>query len=115
VLATNRTVWKTWERFTLIDLGEGSSIFAIKTYSGHYLSAQGGGGRTTDVIHSNRTQVLAWEKFRVLHQYGNTYAIQTYNGNYLTAVNSGGLATNPVHSNATMIGTWEMWRLVCGI
>ena len=38
--------------------------FAIQTIDGHYLTAVGGGGRTTDVIHSDATQVQAWEIFR---------------------------------------------------
>ncbi len=115
VLATDRTVWRSWERFTLVDLGEGSSIFAIKTYSGYYLTAWRGGGRIHNVIYSNRTQVSAWEKFRILHQFGNWYAIQTYSGFYLTAVGGGGRTTDVIHSDATRIGTWELWSFKCGI
>jgi hypothetical protein len=32
---------------------------------GHYLTAVGGGGRTTDTIHTDATRVGAWEKFTV--------------------------------------------------
>ena len=37
----------------------------FQTANGHYLTAVGGGGRTTDTIHSDATRVGAWEKFTV--------------------------------------------------
>ena len=40
-------------------------ICSIETYSGNYLTAVSGGGRTQDVIHSDATQVGSWEKFRL--------------------------------------------------
>lgn len=115
VLHTDATRVGTWERFTLIDIGDGSSQYGIRTYSGHYLSAQGGGGRITDVIHSNRTQILDWEKFKLISLGNNWYAIQTISGNYLTAVDSGGRITDVIHSDAIRIGTWEMFYFNCGI
>jgi hypothetical protein len=39
---------------------------AIKTYNGHYLTAVGGGGRITDTIHSDATQIQAWERFELV-------------------------------------------------
>src|SRR5947209_1065049 len=33
----------------------------IQAFDGHYLSAIGGGGRTTDVIETNRTVASTWE------------------------------------------------------
>jgi hypothetical protein len=38
---------------------------ALETVDGHYLTAVGGGGRTTDVIHSDATRVGSWEEFRL--------------------------------------------------
>ena len=35
----------------------------FQTSNGHYLTAVGGGGRTTDVIHSDATRVGSWERF----------------------------------------------------
>jgi len=37
----------------------------FQTVNGHYLTAVGGGGRTTDTIHTDATRVGAWEKFTV--------------------------------------------------
>ncbi|MCM2350557.1 MAG: hypothetical protein NDI69_11100 [Bacteriovoracaceae bacterium] len=37
----------------------------IRTYDGHYVTAVGGGGRITNVIHTDATRVGNWEKFRL--------------------------------------------------
>ena len=79
----------------------------------------GGGGRTTDVIHSNATLLQAWEKFTFVPLATNGssgwYAIQTIDGHYLTAVNSGGIgsAFEAIHSNATQIQAWEEFFFSC--
>jgi hypothetical protein len=117
VLHTNATWIRSWERFTLIDSGDGSSNihYGIQTVNGHYLTAVGGGGRVTDVIHSDATHLLAWEKFTLISQGNDVYAIQTINGHYLTAVGGGGRVWNTIHSDATRIGSWEKFRFKCGI
>lgn len=53
---------RSWETFTLVDAGDGVHV-GIKTLTGNYLTAVGGGGRTADVIHSDATQVRSWELF----------------------------------------------------
>ena len=52
-----------WEMFTLNSIGGASCD--IQTLDGHYVTAVGGGGRTTDTIHTDATRVGAWEKFTV--------------------------------------------------
>jgi hypothetical protein len=95
-------------------------VCTIQSYDGHYLSAIGGGGRTTDVIETNRTVLQEWEKFTLVPvaTQGRTgwYAIQTFDGHYLTAVNSGGIgsAFDALHSNATQIQAWEEFYFNCG-
>jgi hypothetical protein len=44
--------------------------YALQTIDGHYLTAMGSGGRTTDVIHSNATQIQAWEEFYISCHHG---------------------------------------------
>jgi hypothetical protein len=51
-----------WEQFSVESVGYG--WYAIKTVKGNYLTAVGGGGRISDVIHSNATKVGSWEKFK---------------------------------------------------
>ena len=52
-----------WEKFSLVSLGYG--VYAIQTINGRYVTAVGGGGRTTDTIHTDATSIGSWEKFRV--------------------------------------------------
>jgi hypothetical protein len=107
----------SWEKFTLIDSGDGSSFinYGFRTLTGNYLTVVGGGGRETDVIHSNATQLLGWEKITPISLGNGIYALRTLNGTYLTAVGGGGRTTDTIHSDATRIGSWEHFRLSCGL
>ena len=117
VIHTDATRVGSWERFTLVDSGDGSSNihYGLRTSNGYYLTAVGGGGRITDVIHSDATHLLAWEKFSLVSLGFGVYAIQTIDGHYLTAVGGGGRTTDTIHSDATRVGSWEDFRLTCGI
>jgi hypothetical protein len=117
VLHTDATRIGSWEKFTLIDSGDGDPIihYGVLTTNGHYLTAVGGGGRTTDVMHSDATQLRSWEKLTFISLGGGNYAIQTVNGHYLTAVGAGGRTTDTIHSDATRIDTWETFQPVCGL
>src|ERR1700730_4404134 len=44
----------------------GPIICSFQTFNGHYLTAVGGGGRTTDVIHTDAVRVGSWERFKSL-------------------------------------------------
>ena len=88
--------------------------FAIRTSNGHYLTAVGGGGRTTDVIHTDATRIGSWEKFTWIDTGVGSpiqYGIQTSNGHYLTAVGGGGRITDVMHSDATKIQGWETFQV----
>jgi len=74
----------------------------------------GGGGRTTDVIHSDATQLQAWEKFTLNSLGGGVYDIQTVDGHYVTAVGGGGRTTDTIHTDATRVGSWEKFTVSCG-
>ncbi|AQZ62153.1 unnamed protein product [[Actinomadura] parvosata subsp. kistnae] len=114
VIHSNATVARSWERFTVVDAGDGVH-FGIKTLTGNFLTAVGGGGRTTDVVHTDATLLQAWEKFALIRQGGDGFAIQTVDGHYLTAVGGGGRTTDVVHSDATLIQSWEIFRVQCGL
>jgi hypothetical protein len=89
--------------------------FAVQTQlKGRYLTAVNGGGKTTDVIHTDAIQPRGWEKFKfwvdsATRQY---YAFQTVNSHFITANNAGGLTTNTILSTATAITGWEMFKLL---
>jgi hypothetical protein len=92
---------------------QADNICAIQTVNGHYLTAVDSGGRTSDVIHTDATQIQAWEKFTLVPVPGNPYyiALKALDGHYLTAVGGGGRNTDVIHSNATQIGVWEKFSL----
>ncbi|WP_214327391.1 fascin domain-containing protein [Nonomuraea sediminis] len=117
VIHTDATRVGSWERFMLIDSGDGSPNihYGFLTTNGHYLTVVGGGGRITDVIHSDAIRLQAWEKLSAVSLGNGFFAIQTIDGHYLTAVGGGGRTTDTIHSDATRIGTWEMFRFTCGI
>ncbi len=88
----------TDSQFTLIRLNDGS--YALQTSNGiNYVTAVGGGGIANgDNLHTDATQIQAWEKFKIVDQGDGTYTIQTVSGFYL-AVNTnvlqftGGIST----------------------
>jgi hypothetical protein len=89
---------------------------AIKTYNGRYLTAVGGGGRTTDVIHSDATRARSWETFTLEDSCDGdsiiNYGIKTVKGFYLTAVDGGGRITDVIHSDATQLQAWEKFKTI---
>jgi hypothetical protein len=113
VLHTDATKASTWEKFVLVDIGEGSSQYGFRTKTGNYLTAVGGGGRIADVFHSDATQLRDWEKITVQSLGGGVYALKTVTGNYITAVGGGGRTSDVLHTDATRIGAWEKFRLNC--
>ncbi len=52
--------------FRLVPLLSPYNNFAIKMYSGHFLTAVGGGGRTNDAIHVDATEVRDWEYYSIV-------------------------------------------------
>jgi hypothetical protein len=101
---------RAWETFFLVDAGNG--YVGIRTINGNYLTAVGGGGRNTDVIHSNATALLDWEKFNLV-PVGGWFGIQTIDRHYLTAISGGGRISDVIHSDATGLGAWELFRFNC--
>jgi hypothetical protein len=89
---------------------------SIQTTNGDYLTAVGGGGRITDVIHTNATRVGSWEKFAFINSGDGApdihYGLRTTNGHYLTAVGGGDRITDVIHSDATLLQAWEKFTLV---
>jgi hypothetical protein len=88
--------------------------FVVQTFRGDYLTVVDGGGRTTNVIHTDATGIGSWETFRLLpvDPVNHQYAFQTVKGNYMTAVNGGGGTGDPLHTDATQIQSWEKFRFV---
>jgi hypothetical protein len=121
VVVTAATSAASWEKFRLAVMDPPPSHDkSYQTSSGNYVTAVDGGGQTQDVLHTDATQVKAWEHFRMydLSSGGvapTYFAIQTIRGNYLTAVGQGGKYEDAIHTDATQIGSWEFLRVLkCG-
>ena len=91
---------------------EGQFAF-MTTPKDNFLTAVGGGGRTTDVIHTDATVPRSWEMFRLwsTNVFG-FYGIQTVNGHFVTAVAAGGRTTDTIHTDATVVASWELFAPV---
>lgn len=116
VLHTDATKIAAWERFTLVDTGEGAPVrYGFKTATGNYLTAVSGGGRIRDVMHSDATELRDWEKFTLESLSDGFYAIRTIKGQYLTATGAGGNVEDAIHSDATKVDDWEKFRFLCDL
>ncbi|WP_418002707.1 fascin domain-containing protein [Mycobacterium sp. PDNC021] len=68
VIHSDATQLQAWEKFTVTKLPSapgGQTVYSIGTIDGHFLTAVGGGGRTTDTIHSDATVANGWEQFHI--------------------------------------------------
>ncbi|MFG2782461.1 hypothetical protein ACGFY7_32045 [Streptomyces prunicolor] len=111
-IQSNRTVASTWEKFTLVPVGDNIHV-GLRTSNGNYLTAVGGGGQANaDAIHTDATVLSTWEQF---HISAHPTLIQVVNENLLTAVSGGGRTTEAVHTDAALsnFGSWEVFQLAC--
>jgi hypothetical protein len=94
---------------------EGSGLldgqFAFQTdLKDTFLTAVGGGGQTSDAIHTDAILPQSWERFRLWSMDGSQYyAIQTVQGYFITAVDAGGRTTDTIHTDATVVKSWELF------
>ncbi len=102
ILQTERTAVADDALFRLIGpYGDGS--FYIRTLNDHFLTALGGGGKTTAAFHTDATTPSTWEVFRVVKcgdlGSGYTYAIIHRAANlYLNAIGGGGQSTQGIQA-----------------
>ena len=85
--------------------------FAFQTFGMKYLTAVGGGGKITDVFHTDATAPSTWEQYRLFLVLGGgvppKFAIQTSSSNFITAVDGGGRSSDVLHSDAKQVQSWE--------
>ncbi|GKS57225.1 hypothetical protein YTPLAS18_07520 [Nitrospira sp.] len=122
---TDATKAQSWEMYYFLkcgDLGTGYQYAIRPTGTGNipgkgdfvsFLTAQGGGGRTTQAM-TAYSGYQAASRFKLIRQSNGSYALQTSNGvNYLTAVNGGGLASGDnLQTNRTQVQAWETFKIV---
>jgi hypothetical protein len=121
---TDATKASSWEYFYFLkcgDLGSGYQYAIRPTGTGNipgkgdfvsYLTALGGGGRTSQAM-TAFSGLQAGSRFKLIKQNDGTYALQTSSGNYVTAVNGGGLASGDnLHTDARQVQAWEKFKIV---
>lgn len=112
-LNVNRTVPYSWERFTLIDASSVTSSGPveyranIRASSGHYWSADDGGGGS---LYANRTVPRSWETFTLKDLdggqlvCGDRIQVRTHNHHWVVAEGGGG---GSLKANRTVPRSWE--------
>jgi hypothetical protein len=89
--------------YELFNVFKGSTDqVAFQTVNGNFITAVSGGGRITDVLHTDAVNVAAWEEFRIVPTGSSgafSLSIQTNSNNFLTAVGLG--AKQPMPSTPT--------------
>ncbi len=91
-----------WEQFAVEKLD--TNKYAIKTYNGWYISAEGNGGGNvnTNYRQSNPDE---WEWFSLYRQADGYYAIKTWDGIHYLCAEGGG--EQLLNATRTAIGAWE--------
>ena len=118
IIHTDAKAVGPWEKFTLKMLDASKMTYALQTMSGNYLTAVNGGGLggpndASSPIHTDSTNVGAWESLQLISQADGTCGIRTTTGYYITAVNGGGLGANNaiIRTDATAINAWETFTI----
>lgn len=122
-LIASASLAQEWETFACLDfngpyLRSGSEEYvALRTNTGHYVCAEGGGGRE---LVANRSEPLGWETFRLfahnvpagnIIETGAIVSLQAYNGMWVCAENGG---TERLNATRPGPGPWEQFYLEWG-
>ena len=68
-------LWASSTRQHTPENPEGFLQYAIQTEDGTYITAVGGGGRSSDVLHTDATQPSTWEQFGLIPQVSHCRSI----------------------------------------
>jgi alpha-L-fucosidase 2 len=105
-LIANATAVGAWEKFDLIDLGNGNVALRAQV-NGKYVCAEGAGAQN---LIANRDAAGSWETFRRVNNSNGTVSFMaTVNSRYVVAENGGAA---PLIANRTAIGPWEQFDLI---
>ena len=98
----NRNHARSWETFTVEDLGKNK--IALKSVHGKYLVAE----KSNKDVNANRSKRGPWEVFQVEKQRDGTIALKTSHGFYVVAEKDGRL-----RADRKKIGNWEKFTFEC--
>ncbi|MFB6453831.1 M57 family metalloprotease [Chitinophaga sp. Hz27] len=100
-LIANRTAVGDWEKFKVIDAGNG--LIALQAIVNNSYACADNAGASPMI--ANRSAINIWEKFRWINNSDGTISIQAFvNNSYISAENSG---ADPLIANREAIGPWE--------
>jgi hypothetical protein len=104
-LIANRTAVGPWERFLVVDAGNGNIALRAQA-NNQYVCADNGGN---SALIANRTAVGLWESFAEVNAGNGKIALRALvNSRYVCAENAG---ANPLIANRTSIGGWESFTV----
>jgi hypothetical protein len=104
-LIANRTAVGPWERFLVVDAGNGNIALRAQA-NNQYVCAENGGN---SALIANRTAVGLWESFAEVNAGNGKVALRALvNSRYVCAENAG---ANPLIANRTAIGGWESFTV----
>jgi hypothetical protein len=100
-LIANRTAVGDWEKFLVVDAGDGMIALRALVNSSYVCSEDAG---ASPVI-ANRSAVGPWERFRWINNGDGTISLQSFISNSYVAAEDGG--NQPLVANRDAIGSWE--------
>ncbi|MER7278658.1 hypothetical protein ABT369_29875 [Dactylosporangium sp. NPDC000244] len=117
---TNVSVPGPFERFTKVPMGDLFGHFALRTWSGNYVTAVNGGGLSTvnvpDVLHTDATRIGTWEQFATVTLATGDVGIRTWDNHFLAALNGGNRTTKVFDSNrANLIIPDTAFTFTCNV
>lgn len=106
-LIANRSTVGTWERFSIVDNGDGT-VALLSLANNLYVSADMNNNGT---LIARQTYVGSWERFQMIHNADGTVSFRALvNNKYVCADLATGAPT--LIANRDEIGTWEKFELV---
>ena len=90
----------------VLDLAAKAKRIAIRSSSGHYLCAEGGGN---GALAADRTAIGPWETFEMIDLGNSQIALRSVSGQYVCAEGGG---ANGVVVNRARRGSWETFTLI---
>jgi hypothetical protein len=104
-LIANRTIAANWEKFKVVDAGDGNIVLQA-IVNGKFVCAENYGNSS---LIARSTNVGTWETFQWIVNTDGTISLKAIiNGKYVTADNFG---NSPLIAQASVIDTWEKFNV----
>jgi hypothetical protein len=105
-LIANRTVVGPWERFDLIDVGNGNVALRAQVNNAFVCADNAG----SSPLIANRGADAQWEHYVLIHNPDGTVSLQSWANLKLVTAENGG--ASPLIANRDAVGLWEEFDLI---